>query len=372
MPADTIPVDPSASAATGTSGVDAAPRHDAGRRFVPTLDGWRAIAVLLVICGHEAQAVRGFHSLKWAAAPMGAAGVKLFFAISGYLICTLLLIEASRVGRIALTAFYIRRAFRILPPALFYLLCLGALAAVGVRTSTPSHIFSAVFLLANYVHQDFLTNHFWSLSLEEHFYLMWPWALALAGAGGAMRLGIAACGATAIGRFAATGVWGADVLRSQTHYMADVFLVPCVMALALHASPRLRETLARRLRWPVGLLVVGLLLAAVEPLGPAAKRPLQALLFPLIVLATVLNPFARISRILEWTPLRFVGRISYSLYLWQQLFVADITRWLPLPTRMALLFGVATLSYYAIEQPLQRLGRRLASRYTTLRAERAL
>ena len=103
--------------------------------YLPTLDGWRAIAILAVLIAHGTDTVfspGGLHANdRLRSFLKHGVGVEIFFAISGFLICTRLLQERQRQGRVRLSAFYIRRAFRILPPYLLYLLTIGALVAAG-------------------------------------------------------------------------------------------------------------------------------------------------------------------------------------------------------------------------------------------------
>src|SRR5262245_47937599 len=100
-------------------------------RWIPTLDGWRAIAVLMVVFCHELAGRPGLNRIvDYVFTKIGPLGVQIFFAISGYLICRLLLIEADKSG-ISVRAFYIRRAFRILPPALTYLGVMALASAAG-------------------------------------------------------------------------------------------------------------------------------------------------------------------------------------------------------------------------------------------------
>ena len=111
-------------------------------RYIPTLDGWRAVAILMVIAYH---AGAGFYGLKefFAVSPtrFGSWGVPVFFALSGLLITKLLLEEFDRSGRISLKSFYIRRAFRILPAATLYILTLAALGLLVSRTELASSLF---------------------------------------------------------------------------------------------------------------------------------------------------------------------------------------------------------------------------------------
>ena len=150
-------------------------------RWIPTLDGWRAVAVMMVVVAHELVSKPDINpSIDSFALRLGPLGVQIFFAISGYLICTLLLLESDK-RPISLRAFYTRRVFRILPPAFTYLTVVGLLSAAGVIAVRGIDIASCIFLFANYITNGWYVAHFWSLSVEEHFYLLWPAILAFAG-----------------------------------------------------------------------------------------------------------------------------------------------------------------------------------------------
>src|SRR5271156_6059943 len=109
----------------------------------------------------------------------GKFGVYVFFVLSGYLITRLLLEEENAKGSINLRAFYARRALRILPPALVYLMCVSVLGLVGVFALKPWDIVPCIFFFRNLTWGAFVTGHFWSLSIEEQFYLLWSLTLLL-------------------------------------------------------------------------------------------------------------------------------------------------------------------------------------------------
>lgn len=157
--------------------------------YLPTLDGWRAAAIIAVLLDHtlEYSPLRCYPKLM-NFAHTGPNGVSLFFAISGFLICSRLLEEEGAFGRISLRGFYIRRACRILPPALFYLIVIAVLSVCGLIVVSPGEWFGSAFFFRNYLPGDWIsrgwggyTVHYWSLAVEEHFYLLWPAALVLLG-----------------------------------------------------------------------------------------------------------------------------------------------------------------------------------------------
>src|SRR6266404_6221584 len=115
---------------------------------IPTLDGWRAIAILAVIMYHGTPE----DSVLFPLANNGYRGVNVFFGISGFLICSKLLAEKSSKGRISLTNFYTRRVLRILPPAFLYIGVIALLGAVGVLAAMPrSEWVSSLFFFHNYL-----------------------------------------------------------------------------------------------------------------------------------------------------------------------------------------------------------------------------
>jgi peptidoglycan/LPS O-acetylase OafA/YrhL len=157
--------------------------------YLPTLDGWRAIAIVGVLLDHGVgySPLRHFPKIV-AFSRTGPNGVSLFFAISGFLICSRLLEEWRAFGQVSLRGFYIRRACRILPPAMFYLVVIAILSLCGLIIVSPGEWWSCVFFFRNYLPESWIsrgwggyTVHYWSLAVEEHFYLLWPAALVLLG-----------------------------------------------------------------------------------------------------------------------------------------------------------------------------------------------
>ena len=165
-----------------TSGIEIT----AKARSIPSLDGLRAISILLVVIAHSSQ-----NFSPWVNLPVGTfllfahLGVSVFFVISGFLITSLLLKEWDATGTIGLKHFYLRRAFRIFPPFYLYLVILLVLVLAGVfHTSLRAFFFAAIYCMDYYLGpgSGFVgLQHIWSLSVEEQFYLLWPAALLLLG-----------------------------------------------------------------------------------------------------------------------------------------------------------------------------------------------
>ena len=350
------------------------------RGYIPTLDGWRAIAILAVIGCHAT--VSYFY--PWGPYPsdsglaiaslLGDKGVEIFFAISGFLICTRLLEERHQAGRISLKSFYLRRAFRILPPYFLYLAILAWIAAAGVVEVAPIEWWSCGFFFRNYIpdlpppFSGWYTGHFWSLSIEEHFYLVWPLMLVLCGNGRARSAVVVLAFLVMVWRvldyrfeLASFGYY----MHHRTDTRLDGLLWGCWIALLLDI-PAYRDWIAR---WFSPWAWLGVIVALTGVIWVSSTLSLIAVpfLLPWLLVGTVLHPATPFSRALELAPVRWVGRISYSLYLWQQLFVMGSKKvlrpfpmgWLQeLPLNIVAAFACAAASYYLIERPMIRFGQR--------------
>ncbi len=338
--------------------------------YLPTLDGWRAVAVAMVIVSHAV------HPEDHWVGRLGPFGVSIFFGISGYLICSRLLDERERRGRIDLGGFYVRRCFRILPAAWAYLAAAGLLAAVGVLAVDFRQFVGSVLVCRNYfpletTTGDWYTRHFWSLAVEEHFYLLFPLLLAACGPKRALYVVPALALAVAGWRAAdyrlhlLTDLVPGLYPQFRTDTCADGLLCGCWAALLVR---HYRIAPGNRAVRAVGIVSLVLVAAAVIGVAPL-PGVLLALLIPWMLAGTVLQPAGTLGGVLESAPLRWVGRLSYSLYLWQELFFVKrpanlapaLTPWQSWPWNVAGLLACATLSYYLLERPLTRLGHRLAT-----------
>ena len=351
----------------------APPDNNRGSAYLPSLDGWRAVAILSVMLYHSSLQQAGIFSTLWVWR-FGYRGVDVFFAISGLLITSKLLEEEKRTGRISLRNFYLRRAFRILPAALAYLLTIAGLSKLGLIYVSAVEWFASLFFYRNYsslfhiertLQLPWFTTHFWSLSIEEHFYLLLP-ALLLFTRG---KVRIATLGLISICVIAHRQLelihrsW--FTIQFHTDVRLDALMIPALFAV-LSRSEVYGERFNPFIRkWHFGF-ILAFLLFVWWPESSGLQQTAIATIMPGIVLGTVLKRRSLGTKILEWTPLRWIGRISYSLYLWQQLFfVQRFLEWRPLgrlqawPLNLVLTFLLAVLSYYGVERPSIRLGHRL-------------
>jgi peptidoglycan/LPS O-acetylase OafA/YrhL len=305
---------------------------------IPTLDGWRGIAVSLVMFAHFRYGFfykGSFADQDWL--DLGIHGVGIFFVLSGFLITSRLLDEE----RIDLKSFYTRRFFRIMPAAWTYLAVIALLGVVfRVRVFQPGEIVSCLTFWRNFHSaRSGFTDHFWSLSTEEQFYLVWPVLLLQS-----RRLAIlvAGCGAIALSCFVATWYYSS-------------LLVGCSLAFAM-TRPAFRAFIAARSNWifPACVLLFGVHAACFHKSLPLS----ESLAVALMLACTVVRPETTAARCLQWAPLATLGVVSYSIYVWQQPLLMGHTHGLGAMVLPAVVFA----SYRFIEAPCIRLGKKIAIR----------
>lgn len=339
-------------------------------RHLPALDGLRAVAVFTVIAYH----------LGIDAVP-GDLGVSAFFVLSGFLITWLLLREHEASGTLSLRQFYVRRVLRIFPA--YYAFIAVSFAIDSVRGDHwPSGLgLSAVFYLVNYynaLHGHPVTSiaHAWSLGVEEQFYLMWPIVLLLLLRGGTMRaarvLAVVIVGVMLwrCALYLGAGVGTAYVYNAfDTRF--DNLAVGCVLALTA-GTPWLQRVagwLASSPLAPVATLAA--LLVSRTAVGDtyhyAVGFTVDAVLLAVFIVQLLQLSRSGLWSWLESPPARYLGAISYPLYLWH-LWGLGVghrfqTAGLVGEFGAGLLASVAlaTGSYYLIERPFLSLKRRIAS-----------
>lgn len=315
---------------------------------IKALDGWRGIAILMVIADHFDFILSGHNR-----APLfgeGQHGVTIFFVLSGYLITSKLLEHKA-----GLREFYLRRFFRLMPVAWAYLLfvCLFVpLLHTTVKYEIPSLLFYRNFIPDG----TGFTGHFWSLSMEEQFYFVWPPILALCGRKRALWLTITAAVSCAAYRFLMWSHFDHVGVDTVTQVRADALLVGCALALIMANTTGLK-VIKRIPSYAVTVTLIVLIccLWRFRWLPPLTESVAIAVL----IAASITKPRSILGRVLSFGPLAWLGVISYSVYVWQQLFAS-------IPAPLGLFIGVplfSICSYYFIERPMQKVGRRLTRRH---------
>jgi peptidoglycan/LPS O-acetylase OafA/YrhL len=327
------------------------PLHTPSR--IPSLDGLRAISIACVLLAHLSGTR---HFVRWDVFELyGNFGVRVFFVISGYLITSLLLKEHEKTGSISLRTFYLRRAYRILPAAYAFML-----VAIGARWSAISwpNILTAVTYTSNYYRDgNWALGHLWSLSVEEQFYLLWPLTLLLF-----FRRRLWIVGALVIAgpplRVLFWTLWGHRGLEHPFPVVMDALAAGCALAMIEPHLRRYQDVL--RSRW---FPIVPGLTVLLPLLQLASNRTYQVAGLSVLHLGIALSIQHAVRaqyRALQLGPVVWLGTISYSLYLWQQLFLnrASSAWWTAFPLNLALALLCAAGSYYLVEQPFLALRER--------------
>ena len=352
-------------------------------RYVPALDGLRALAVLVVIAYHM--------HLGWA--PGGLLGVTMFFVLSGYLITGLLLKEYDDSGTISLSNFWLRRVRRIIPAVVFAVLGTALLCTIfnhALLTKMRPDVLPTLFFFNNWwqifhnvsyfeaLGSPSPLTHYWSLSIEEQFYLIWPVALLICMKAGVkrttMQKGIIVL--IVLSALEMILLFDPHADPSRVYYGTDTrafsLLIGALLAfiwphqkLTVRAGNRMTPT-GRLVFNVVGVLaVVGLIVMVVVTNGfePFIYRGglLLCSLLTAIAIAVLVHPISWISKVFELPPFVWIGKWSYSMYLWHFPIILLLTPanmqggtpwWLCL-IELALVIGISAFSYFFVENPIR-------------------
>lgn len=358
---------------------------------IPSLDGMRTVAILIVFLSHAGLS----HVVP------GLFGVTVFFFLSGYLITTLLRMECEKHGGANLRQFFLRRTLRILPP--FYLI-LAVIALLTFLSVLPGGfhgqaLAAQALFAANYWEifggvQPPGTEILWSLAVEEHFYLVFPFLyLAMCRFMPERRhqfaLLMTLCAAVLAWRMLLVHQFSAIDLRSgsahhprtchATDTRLDGLLFGC--ALAVWGNPALDATRIRRSHWLwlllpscLALLLVTFVIRSV-PFRETWRYTLQGLALMPVFIAVIRYSDALPLRFLNWRWVSRLGVLSYAFYLTHALLLSLVSHWLPAPEGLSqiqfmllrgtlaflLTLAASWMMHQWVEKPFLRLRRRLGS-----------
>ncbi len=314
---------------------------------IPSLDGVRAFAISLVVLGHWAE-VRFHSDIAGAYASLGR---RIFFVVSGYLITILLMKEYGKSSTIGLKRFYVRRAYRILPAAIVFMVPVFVIFWHELRWY---HMAAAALYVVNFdFSHPWFIGHLWSISVQEQFYFLWP-AVIRKWHHRRVAILVAVIGFAPVYRVAChfAGLHGkADETFPA---VADILAIGCLLALFEKRLPNVKLWWSVLMIFPVTLVPVymGVMRFKTTPLLLLVLWPALHISIAGLLLHVVRSPY----RILNVRPMVWVGNISYSLYLWQQLFAFGEK---PRPWYFVLFaVAIAAASYYLVEQPMLRVRER--------------
>jgi peptidoglycan/LPS O-acetylase OafA/YrhL len=371
--------------------------QDSALTRLPSLDGWRALSIVLVLGSHMAvttgfpeRLTKSFHYLF-----DGHLGVRFFFVVSGLLITWLMLVEERKTQKVNLRKFYARRALRILPVYVAFLIVAGGIQYFTICDhDLTTWIANLTFTRDFFPGGNHLSNHFWSLAVEEQFYLIWP--LLFVSLVPTVRtriipfLVVAAILVAFINRclwhfpLSDTQLWRNLFQERSFFNNVDSLAIGCLAAIWLAVDERkLRSFLTSRPR----LVIVASVLMLVEPyvmhwvtdrawmptalksLGWASwaglGRTFQSFGFVALALQSIMLPSWGLYRCLNWRPVAALGILSYSIYVWQNIFCASPKMfgltdpwWMTYPLWLVPAFAAAIISYNFLEKPFFNLRHR--------------
>ncbi len=338
------------------------------RGRVPCLDGLRAFSIILVLLHHASGSI-GFPFSRsfFQDLEVGKMGVNCFFGISGFLITLLLLRESKAAGTISLRAFYSRRALRILPAYVVFLSAVFVLQRLQITHLASRDWFGVLTYTANLIdHKNSAIAHIWSLSLEEQFYLLWPPLLVWLGVSRSKGVLLSYLVIAPAARVAFRIFLPAQGALAYTSPAAmECIVVGCLLALYATEPSRGQSWLFEVLKRPfIGygapiLLFFSFALADWSSVyGLLLHNLVAALSVAAMIWFSANLSIGWIGRILSSKPMVWLGVLSYSIYLWQQLFLIHPARFV-WPANVAVAIMAGTTSYLLVERPFLRWKDRL-------------
>lgn len=344
---------------------------------IPALDGWRGVCILTVLFGHGWQ-VPGYpkilQPLSWGA----EAGVHCFFIISGYLITTLLLREYKKYGNIKLKSFYFRRALRLLPAYFAFVIVIAILHVTPFKLDASAW-FGLITFTANVYPGSPTTAHFWSLAVEQQFYLLWPCSILLINplSNHGYRkmiivLFIVILTCPLIRYFQKPEIMCGWVGKYSFVKQCDILAWGCLLALISDRFSLLLEhcILDYSVAWVcLSILIIALpnALDMKEIGGEFVKYTrisFSSLGFVMLVSWTVVNSSNFFCKIVNCFVFRKLGLFSYSIYIWHMIFFTDPKifglKWAPWYNFYSfIVFSllIGAVSWYILEKPFFRLRR---------------
>ena len=324
---------------------------------IHSLQGLRAVCISFVVLSHLSgtQDFPRSHVLEI----YGNLGVRIFLVVSGYLITAQLLKEHARSGTISLRTFYARRSLRIFPAA--YVFMMVAIVTHWTVLSGGNILTALTYTVNYYQRGDHVLGHLWSLGIEEQYYVIWPLSLLLFYR---RRLWIVAA-VVAAGpplRILFWLLWGTAGLNHPFPVFMDALAMGSAMAILEPQLGRFERAFASR--WFVIVPILTFLLLASQLWSSRVYQSVGLSGLHLGIALSIKHVMTKRYVLLNVWPVMWLGAISYSLYLWQQIFLnrGSSSLWTAFPQNLVLSILLATASYHLVERPFLKLRERWAGK----------
>jgi peptidoglycan/LPS O-acetylase OafA/YrhL len=345
--------------------------------YIPSLDGLRAISILLVLASHLLVA----SNLTTTSPIPGGLGVTIFFFISGYLITGLLLSELKNSHRIDAKAFYIRRFLRLYPPMLIMILCIMSFLWINHKPVSFQESLAAIFYYENYYlaqnpASDGRYSILWSLAVEEHFYLIYPLIVIVCGRRLKLLLGITLlltviplCLRLFIAYEHNADSTSLSYTYSLTHCRFDSILYGCLTSILINSdySNKFFKIISSRPVYISSLILFCILFVIRDEFFKQTIRfSLQGICF-IILIPGIIYSKSSLNRFFSLKALLFIGKLSYSIYLFHYA-VIEMMRdysfqspFIYIIVNLTLSTALSLGSYYFIEIPMMSFRKRYGS-----------
>ena len=338
------------------------------------LQGLRGISILIVLLSHLK--LKSLPNLNVPSLFLiffdGIFGVHVFFVLSGFLISYLLLLEKKKTRSISIKSFYLRRFLRIFPAYFFLLLIYAILQKLGIITLSSDSWLSSLIFLKWLFGGDWISGHFWSLSIEENFYLFWPFIFKFSSINRLkivlLIIVLASCICRVIGYYSffsgpifinyfsivyhidsiTIGALGAIYFEKIkfifVKYKLDKYFLFYLFLIVIFSS-RILTDLNYNNHLHLGFLFI--------PLGVGGPSSIiVSFCILLIIYSLILTESIMLNYLFNSSLLVFIGTLSFSIYLWQQIFFApEIQPLNKFPFNLLFIFIISITTYYFIEKP---------------------
>jgi len=348
---------------------------------IASLDGWRALSILLVIGSHSARVDGLPKELAFFFTSIfdGALGVRCFFIISGFIITLLLLKENDKTSKISLKKFYIRRSIRIIPVCYAYLFIVFLLQISANYFQSPIAWLQNLTFTTGYqfasAHYTWTTGHLWSLAVEEQFYILWPVLFYFFIARFNYALLVLSIPLFVSPIFRAVNYFCSEKIgwlfpTPEFLYNCDSISTGCICALIYFRWPQSIKLFLDRKN--IFIIFTGLFLILFPIVlqknyiygfftVPFANTS-QNIGLALLLMHSIESPEYAPYRLLNSHTMQYIGKISFSLYIWQQLFTSNSIEFFyrsiwcfSYPWFIVCIFAAALFSYYLLEKPFMGL-----------------